>query len=228
MPMSAILANCATDTFEPVERIEATGSRRMLAGAESEAGVDLEIDRARRAIGVVHRRMDEEAAGADRLQSRLALRHPVGRVFEMLDLGLAAPELGARAPSAPRPSAGRRNKREVRQSSGFDSVGFVGDDHRRRRRWPGTGPRRRAIASAWARVQWNGDPPAHFAGFLRQPRVERCPSALRIILAAAADRSAAPCRRAGRSRLLALGCGVTRSPHCIRPILAMLSRNAAT
>jgi hypothetical protein len=35
--------------------------------------------------------MDEEAAGADRLQSLLALRHPVGRIFEMLDLWIAVP-----------------------------------------------------------------------------------------------------------------------------------------
>ena len=48
MPMSAILANVRAVAFEPVERFEAARGRRMLAGAEGEAGVDLEVDRARR------------------------------------------------------------------------------------------------------------------------------------------------------------------------------------
>jgi hypothetical protein len=33
--------------------------------------------------------VDEEPAGADRLQALLALRDPVGRVFQMLDLWIA-------------------------------------------------------------------------------------------------------------------------------------------
>jgi hypothetical protein len=36
--------------------------------------------------------MDEEATGADRLQALLAPGHPVRRILEMLDLGLADSE----------------------------------------------------------------------------------------------------------------------------------------
>ncbi len=37
----------------------------------------------------MHRRVDVEAAGADRFEARLAFHDPVGRIFEMLDFGLS-------------------------------------------------------------------------------------------------------------------------------------------
>ena len=40
----------------------------------------------------MHWRVDEKAAGADRLQALLALRYPIGRVLEMLDLGFTGAE----------------------------------------------------------------------------------------------------------------------------------------
>ena len=65
----------------------------MLAGAERQTRIDLEIDGVGGPVGIMHRRMHEEAAGADRLQSLLAFRHPVGGIFEMLDLRLARSKL---------------------------------------------------------------------------------------------------------------------------------------
>ena len=47
VPMSAMLAKRAPSRSQPVERFEAAAGRRVLAGAEGEAGVDLERDRAR-------------------------------------------------------------------------------------------------------------------------------------------------------------------------------------
>ena len=44
VPMSAILAKRLPADLQPVERGEAAGGGVMLAGAEGEAGVDLEID----------------------------------------------------------------------------------------------------------------------------------------------------------------------------------------
>ena len=46
MPMSAMLAKRLARRFEPVERGEAAGGGVVLAGAEGEPGVDLEVDRA--------------------------------------------------------------------------------------------------------------------------------------------------------------------------------------
>src|SRR6476659_282220 len=47
--------------LEPVERFEASCRRRMLAGPEGKACIDLERHRARRGISI-HRRMDVETA----------------------------------------------------------------------------------------------------------------------------------------------------------------------
>ena len=63
---------------KPVECIEAARCGRMLASAERETRIDLEIDRVGGPVGVVHRRMDEEAAGTDRLKALLAPGHPIG------------------------------------------------------------------------------------------------------------------------------------------------------
>jgi hypothetical protein len=102
----------------------------MLSGAEGEARVDLEIDGVGRPVRVVHGRMNEEAAGADRLQTLLALRNPVGRVFEMLDLRIAgAQPLEFRQFMI----AGLAIEVSVDQPVvGPGLVGFVGDDDRRR------------------------------------------------------------------------------------------------
>ena len=55
VPMSAMFANRCAVLLERVERLEAAAGGRVLAGAEGEAGIDLEIDRARgsrRCVGV--------------------------------------------------------------------------------------------------------------------------------------------------------------------------------
>ena len=57
----------------------------------------------------VHRRVDVEAAGADRLQPGLAHRHPVG-FAQLLDLGLAAAQPAQSSPARRRRVHGR-NKR---------------------------------------------------------------------------------------------------------------------
>src|SRR5207342_2638036 len=62
-------------TLQSIERCEATAGCRMLASAEGEAGVDLEIDAVR--FGSVGWCVNGEAARADRLQPRLAHRHPI-------------------------------------------------------------------------------------------------------------------------------------------------------
>ena len=84
--------------LEPVERGEAAGGGRVLAGAEGEAGVDLEIDPCPRS-GAMGRRVDVEAAGADRLQPGLAHRHPVG-LAELLDARRRRGRGGAAAASS--------------------------------------------------------------------------------------------------------------------------------
>ena len=83
------ILECAAVNRERVERREAACSGCMLAGAKGQTRVDFEIDRIRRTVGMMHRRMDKESAGADRLQTLLALRDPVGGIFEMLDLSFA-------------------------------------------------------------------------------------------------------------------------------------------
>ena len=137
--------------LEPVERREAAAGGRMLAGAEGEAGVDLEIDRAGRR-GAIHRRVD----------SRSGRR------------GSAAARPGSSSPNRPRRaarSAARRCQgwRSDASSSGgrlvleigmdqpvvgLRRVGLVGDQHRR------ASPSRErssasAMASPCARVQAN-------------------------------------------------------------------------
>ena len=77
---------------ERVEHFKTAAGGRVLAGAEGQAGVDLKrgcLWWNRAAIG---RGMDKEATGADRLQALLAPGHPVRRILEMLDLGLADSE----------------------------------------------------------------------------------------------------------------------------------------
>ena len=44
VPISAMLVNLAAIALEPIERFEASGGRRVMAGAEGQAGVDFEGD----------------------------------------------------------------------------------------------------------------------------------------------------------------------------------------
>src|SRR4029453_12342665 len=81
--------------LEAVESLETARSGRVLAGAERQAGVDLECDAAARIRPAVGRRVQEKEAGPDRLQPRLAHRHPIV-LAELLELGLAAAEAGER------------------------------------------------------------------------------------------------------------------------------------
>ena len=156
--------------FQPVERREAAGGGRVLAGAEGEAGVDLEADRARRpargAVGVWTKKRPARIGS----QARLAHRHPVV-LAELLDRRRRRRPSVASA-SQIRPSrAGGRNKR------GSAS----------RRAWPGRARRRPApagrrargnrssasgSASAWARVQARVTRQLIWPRFLGQPLVE--------------------------------------------------------
>ena len=98
----------------------------MLTGAKRETGVDLEIDRAR--IGRVGRRVDEEAAGADRLQPGLAHGHPVG-LAELFEDWRAAAETCEH-----RDVVQRRVTIEVSVDQpviGFGRVRFIRDQHGR-------------------------------------------------------------------------------------------------
>src|SRR5689334_20503871 len=81
----------ALPALQLVERGETACGGRVLARSESEARVDLEVDRV--GMGRVGWRMDMETAGADWLQTRLAHRHPIG-LAELFQPGLSAPEAG--------------------------------------------------------------------------------------------------------------------------------------
>ena len=143
------VAEARAAPLDRVQRLEAAGSRRMLARAEGEAGVDLERGRARRHGPAVHRRVDIEAAGADRLQSGLAHRHPIG-LTQLLDPAVHRCPARQSSP-ARRRAAHDRNKRgsAIRRAS-------TGPAHRRPA--PAGSPHREtappsAIASPCARVQ---------------------------------------------------------------------------
>src|SRR3954454_20382813 len=79
----------AAAAFELMEHGKTAAGRRMLAGAEGEPGVDLEIDAS--GIARVGRRVNGEAAGADRLKPSLAHRYPI-RFAKLLDLRRATAE----------------------------------------------------------------------------------------------------------------------------------------
>ena len=122
-----MLAKRVPLAFQPVERGEAAGGRRVLAGAEGQAGVDLEID-ALGTSGAIGRRVDVEAAGADRLQPGLAHRHPIG-LAELLD-----PAARRRRGAQGRELLRRRLVVEIGVDQpvvGLGSVRLVGDEHRR-------------------------------------------------------------------------------------------------
>ena len=63
-----MLAKLGAGRLQPVERDQAAGRGLVLAGAEGAAGVDLERDGAGGTLVAMRGRVDEEAAGADRLQ----------------------------------------------------------------------------------------------------------------------------------------------------------------
>jgi hypothetical protein len=112
--------------LEPVERLEAAGGGRMLAGTEGQSGVDLEIDPI--GIGRVGRRVDMEPSGADRLKARLAHRHPI-LLAELLDLRRARAE-----DSQDRHLLTVRVMVEIGMDQpfvGLGGIGLVGDEHRR-------------------------------------------------------------------------------------------------
>ncbi len=75
--------------LETVERGEAARRGGMLSGAEGKAGVDFETGCTVGPILVVHRGVNEEPAGADRFEPGLAQRHPVGRILEPFEHGIA-------------------------------------------------------------------------------------------------------------------------------------------
>ena len=130
MPMSAIFVNAATVAFEQIERREAAGGGRVLAGAERQPGVDLERHRAFGHGLAVGRRVDEEAAGADRLEALLAHRHPIV-LAEAVDLR----RVPARQPRQHFQFVERRLALEISVEPpvvGLGRVGLVGDQHRRR------------------------------------------------------------------------------------------------
>ena len=136
--------------LQPVERFEAAGGGRMLAGAEGEAGVDLEIDRARRS------RRDGSACGRRSGRRGSAPAPP----------GSSSPSRPRRAPrprGSPRPSAAQRGESSSLGLALEISVDqpLVGRGPGRARRRPapaGRRGRRRVvvrspIASPCARVQ---------------------------------------------------------------------------
>ncbi len=86
----------ATVAGENIQLLEAAGGGRVLAGAEARPASDLERGGSGRDAAAVGRGVDEEAAGADRLEPGLAHRHPV-RLAERLD---ARSPLPSRATSA--------------------------------------------------------------------------------------------------------------------------------
>ena len=126
--MSAMFVNSQPLPREHIERFEAAGGGRVLAGAESEAGVDLERSGSGRDAAAVGRGVDEEAAGTDRLEPGLAHRHPVG-LAELLDLRSAAAQPGDLGQIL-----GGRLMIEIGMDQplvGPRLVGLVGDQHRR-------------------------------------------------------------------------------------------------
>ena len=171
---------------------------RVLAGAEGEAGVDLEIDRVRRIAARCVGRVDEEAAGADRLQARPGSSSPNRSSPSCSTRGCAGAEARA-ARQAPRSSARARNRRgsasrRASVSSGSSATSTGGASPKR-----GTGRRIAATASPCARVQGRVTrqlmAPCSFASRSSSAARPRCG----IGLAGVAGRSAAPCPRAGRS-----------------------------
>ena len=159
--------------FQPVERGEAAGGGRVLAGAEGEAGVDLEVDRVRRAG-----RRNASACGRRSGRRGSARARP----------GSSSPSRScrrdarsrARRPAARRReqhqflrrSAARRNRRGSASRRARAGSGSSATMHRRlvgmREEVVGFGQRLGLGAGAV-----EGDPPAHFGRFLRQPLVER-------------------------------------------------------
>jgi hypothetical protein len=172
--------------------------------------------------GACARRVDEEAAGADRLQPGLAAGHPI-LVGELLDPA-------RRSPSRPAPPV---RPRRLLLEIGVDQpvvgamlVGLVGDEHRR----VGMSLERvvhLATASPSARVQAGSRASSFGRGLLGQPLVELPWSGGRIV-AARPDRTAAAVPAKRSAMLLADGCGVSRMSHSSAATLAMLARKAAT
>ena len=130
VPMSTIFAKVKTVALEQIKRFEAARRRRMLAGAEGEAGVDLEIDRVRigaRWVGVwTKKRPARIGCKPDWLIVTQSASPSCSRT------GAPLPRLTSSAMSS---SVGWLVEISVDQPVvGLGRVGLVGDQHRRARR----------------------------------------------------------------------------------------------
>ena len=165
VPISAIFVKVATVAREKIERVRQPAVVACWPVPKARPASISKLSAA--GIRAVRRRVDEEAAGADRLQSGLAHRHPV-RLAELLDVGAPLPSRAGRP--SPRRSVRVRNKRGS-ASRRARLVGLVGNQHRRigacRQRSSVS-----AMASACSRVQGTVTRQLTFRGFLRQPLVE--------------------------------------------------------
>ena len=218
VPMSAMFANSRPSR----SRISsAQGSRRWLhAGRSQTRGWRRSRNVTPPGAMAVGGRVDEEAAGADRLQPGLAHRHPV-RLAELLDARIAAAEPG---------SVGDRLGGRLVIEIGMDQpfvglrlVGLVGHQHR----WIGAVGEQvssAAIASPCARVQGTVTRQLNWLRFPSPAARPAAWSARGIVAAGIAVRERRFSGASRSSMWLAEGCGVSRMSQSSAATLAMLAR----